>query len=219
MPKNENKNGKNLLKVLKTLDYSPVARYIKDVGCIFTSYSVGAQIKFTNIVDDCDNICNLNGYLSLYTYNNNNVSIPLRGNLYYCHTSSSTGLEVNDVDLSNIKAFVFSSKVVDDQGFELLKYGLYDLFNNNNNNNNDEKPFYPTVTLSAGPLLLNNAEYISGNENIACFVAPNYRVYLIPSDAIVYLSEDPNTQITKYKNELKAKQEKKDEKSDDNTKQ
>ena len=205
MPKNENKNGKNLLKVLKTLDYSPVARYINNVGCIFSSYSVGCEINFNTIADkDYDNISDLNGDLSLYTYNNNNVSIPLKGKLNYCHTTSSTGLEVDNVDLTNIKAFVFSSKVSDDKGFELLKYGLYDLFNNNNNNG--DEPFYPTVTLAAGPLLLKNAQYISGNENIACFIAPNYKVYLIPSDAVVYLSEDPSTQMTNYKNELKAKQ-------------
>jgi len=211
MPKHENKNGKNLLKILKTLDYSPVARYVKNVGCIFDNYAIGAQIQFAAIKENAhDNICDLNGYLSLYTYNNDNVSIPLRGPLYYAHTAAATGVEANAVDLTNVKAFVFSGNVMDDQGFDLLTYGLYNLFNNdngNNNNNNNAEPFYPVVTLAVGPLLLKDAKYVSGNENIACFVAPNYRVYLIPADGIVYLSADPATQIKEYQNALKANQE------------
>ena len=211
MPKNENKNGKNLLKILKTLDYSPVARYVKNVGCIFDNYTIGAQILFAAIPENTyDNISDLNGFLSLYTYNNDNVSIPLRGPLYYAHTTSVTGVEADAVDLTNAKAFVFSANVMDDQGFDLLTYGLYNLFNNNNgnnnNNNNNAEPFYPVVTLAVGPLLLKDAKYVSGNENIACFVAPNYRVYLIPVDGIVYLSVDPATQINEYKNALKASQ-------------
>lgn len=208
MPKNENNNGKNLLKVLKTLEYSPIARYIKNVACVSNNYSVGAQIKFDELADDsCDNLLNLSGYLSLTTYSDNTVSIPLRGNLYYCHTSSSTGVEVNTVDLTNSISFVFSADVANNESFELLKYGLYNLFNSNNNNNNNSnntQPYYPTVTLSAGPLLLKNAQYIYGNENISCFALPNYRIYLIASDRIVYLSPDPSILLNEYKNFAKA---------------
>ena len=211
MPKheNENKNGKNILKVLKTLDYSPVARYIKNVGCIFSNYSVGANVKFNDLADAYDNIGHLNGHLSLCTYNNNDASIPLRGHLYSHQSIEHTGVFVDNVDLTNAKAFVFSSSVVDSKDLDSLTYGLYNLFNsnNNNNNNNNSEPYYPKVTLSAGPLLLKDALYVSGNENIACFVSPNCRVYLIPSDAIVYLSKNPSAQISEYQNAQKSNQE------------
>ncbi len=209
MPKNENKNGKNLIKALKTLDYSPIGRHIKNFACIGKSFSVGAPINPVAVNNASDNLGDLDGYLALSTYTDNSTIIPLSGKLYYTYVNGSdpyTSIDVTNLDLTNMIGFVFDLASTTPEALEAFRDGLAALISGNNNNNSSYPPYYPVVNLTSGPLVLVNAQYVGTTENVACFVSPNYRVYFICSETIMYLSQDPETMISNYQQAQKAEQ-------------
>lgn len=214
MPKN--KNGKNLIKVLKTLDYSPIGRHIKNFACVGNKFIVGGQINPVALDNNNDNLRELNGYLALSTYSDNSTNIPLSGKLYYSFVNGAdpyTGIDVNTIDLTNTISFVFDVEPRNIEGFEVFISGLATLLSGNNNNN--EEYYYPVVTLTAGPLVLKDVKYVGAIENVACFALPNYRIHFICTDAIMYLSENPETTIHNYQQAQKEAQGASDENNKD----
>ena len=232
MPKHENKNGKYLSKTLKTLDYSPISRYIKSdhFACIGKTLTIGAPLLSSPVNSSDDNLGILGGFLAPATYSDNSTVIPLTAKLYYFTGASTTdtGVEVTSVDLSNVVSFVFEVDVKNDEHFDAFKYGLVSSLNGNNGNNENNGntrnngnngntiPYNPVVTLAAGPLILKKAEYLGSNDNVSCFATvyndgtvSNYRVHVICTEDIMYFSENPETTLKNNQSDADNKSDKK----------